>query len=184
MTRRTRGFTLLEFVVVVCLVAFLAAHLNERLRRLQVDAERASMEHVIGAVRSAVALEVAAHVVRGAEPDLQGFLGTNPMDRLAEPPGNYLGVLAAPDPNAIQAGHWYFDRSRGLLVYRVRHARFLDTPLPDPRRVRFKFALVAADSSEHGSRALGGSAIQGLRVKAAEPYRWVDPRGAKRGDTS
>ncbi len=181
---RRAGFSLLELVVVICIVALLAMHLNRRLQLLQVAAEQAAAEHVIGAVRSAVALEVAQHVLGGRPEALALLPGSNPMDRLAEQPGNYLGELEAPDPASIEAGHWYFDRGQDVLVYRVRHGRYLETPLPGPPRIRFKYRVVAADSNANGIFEPRGDEIRGLTVTAVEPYRWVDPHGAKKDETS
>lgn len=180
MTRSTQGFSLFELVVVICIVAALAVALNRRLHVLRVDAERAAAEHVIGAVRSAVALEMARHVVRGGTEALGGYLDDNPMDRLAEPPGNYLGELAAADPRRIPGGHWYFDRSRKLLIYRVRYGAFLRSELPGPPRLRFKYRLLSADSTPNEKFAVHGKGIRGLTVTAVEPYRWVNPRGTRK----
>ncbi len=176
---RRRGFSLLELVVVICIVALLAALANERLRGLQAEAERASMQHVLGAVRSALALEVAARLARGEADTLVQLASTNPMDHLSEQPGNYLGALQGADPVRIPPGHWYFDRDRALLIYRVRHVRFVETAVSGPAQIRFKLVAIPADSTKDGNFETHGT-IRGLAVRAVEPYRWVDPRGAKK----
>ncbi len=181
---RRAGFTLLELLVVICIVAVLALHLNRRLQLLQVDAEHAAVEHVVGTLRSAVALEVASHVLRGEPASLRVLLDTNPMDRLAERPGNYLGELDAPDPTTVPGGQWYFDRGERVLIYRVRHGEFVETPLPGPSRIRFKYRLLTADSTPDGEFEPHGQEIRGLTLTAVEPYRWLDPRGAKKDQTS
>jgi general secretion pathway protein G len=183
--RRSRwGFTLVELLVVVCIVALLALQLNRRLQILLVEAEHASAEHLIGAVRSAVALEVARLVLHGDAERLRALLDTNPMERLAEKPGNYLGELDGPNPAAVEGGHWYFDRIRHELVYRVQYERYVNTKLGGPPRIRFKYRLVIADSISNEGYEPSRTAVRGLTVHAVEPYRWVDPRGAKRTKTS
>jgi prepilin-type N-terminal cleavage/methylation domain-containing protein len=176
--RRT-GFTLLELVVVICIVAFLGAYLASRVEVLQARAERASMEHVLGSLRSALALEVARHVARGREAELLKLLGGNPMDRLAERPRNYLGALERAEPASVAKGHWYFDRSSSLLVYRVRHTAFFDSPLPGAPRIRVKISPEFADSNHNGRFDSGADALQGLTVRSLEPYRWLDTSAAR-----
>ena len=54
-----RGFTLLELVVVICLVAILFTVAANRLWGLQVLAEQAAMDTVVGNLRSALGMKVA-----------------------------------------------------------------------------------------------------------------------------
>jgi general secretion pathway protein G len=170
-----RGFTLLELVVVVCIVALLAVLLVSRVRTLQAAAERASMEHVLGAIRSATAIEIARHVARGNPEALVELVGTNPMELLAEPPANYLGRLEGVDAARAPGGHWYWDGQREMLVYRVRYTRWFRTGIAGPARARFKFSPVWADVAGGGARSPPGRGLRGLRVAAVEPYRWLDP---------
>ena len=173
------GLSLVELVVVICIVAVLAGVLLGRLHGLQAEAERASVEHVIGALRSALALQVADAVAEGREGELARLAGSDPMEQLAETPANYLGALDGPDPAAVRPGHWYFDRNRRLLVYRVRHADFLETSLSGPPRLRLKIVSPPTDYARSRNFQSGRNEIPGLSVRAVEPYRWLHPRAGK-----
>jgi hypothetical protein len=72
-------------------------------------------------------------------------------------------------------GHWSFDSSQGLLVYRVRHARFFDTGLPAPARARFKLRILYADRDLSGKYEPAEDELQGLAVAPVETYRWIHP---------
>jgi general secretion pathway protein G len=170
-----RGFSAIEAAVVLCLVAGIGAAMVSRVHALQGAAERAKMDHVIGALRSAAALEFASYVIRGKREQIGTLVGTNPMDRLAEKPTNYLGELEAPVPSEIRPGSWYFDKSRGLLVYRVRHDELFETALPGPPRARFKLELLYADAKWSRPSESAKVELQGLIVAPAEPYRWRQP---------
>ncbi len=181
---RRAGFTLLELVVVICIVAFVGAYLTRKVEVLQARAEHASMEHVLGSLRSALGLEVARHVVRGREAELVKLLAGNPMERLAERPWNYLGALEQSELASVAKGHWYFDRDRSLLVYRVRHTAFFDSPLPGVPRVRLKLSPEFADSNRNGKFDSDADVLQGLTVRSLEPYRWLDASAARGQESS
>ena len=84
------GFTFLELVVVIAIISTLAVVALDRYYKLLVDVERTSMEHDLGVLRSAIAMQVAAHYVAGNIDGLSTLVGSNPMNLLAEKPSNYL----------------------------------------------------------------------------------------------
>jgi type II secretory pathway pseudopilin PulG len=137
--------------VVLSIVAVLAAMLLDRLSKLRVEAERVTVAHVLGSLRSALALEVAAHMASGSTGAIEDLIGTNPMDRLSPQPENYLGALDDPDPAQIPRGRWYFNTNRQLLIYRVRHAGYFRSDLPGPERVRFKSQRSHSDYNPAGN---------------------------------
>jgi general secretion pathway protein G len=174
-SRIDRGFSAIELAVVLCLVAGIGAFMVGRVQALQASAERAKMDHVIAALRSAAALEFASYVIRGKKEQTTNLEGTNPMERLAEKPANYLGEFEAPEPSKMRPGYWYFDKSRELLVYRVRHDGWFETGLPGPPRARFKLELLYADAKWSRPSESAKVELQGLIVAPAEPYRWRQP---------
>ena len=167
-----RGFSLLELLAILAIAAVIVGLFGGRVRALRVTAERARMEQTLGVLRSAAAVEFASHVIRGTKEQLAGLDGSNPMDRLADTPANYVGAFDNPDPSKIDGGLWYFDRSCSALVYRVRHGEAFDTQLPDPPRARFKLQLVYADLESSRQAGPEEVELQGLIVAPVEPYRW------------
>lgn len=169
----SRGFSLLELVIVIVIISVLLAVAISRLLALQVDAERVAMETVAGVIRSAIGIKIAEHIVNQDVPGLARLVGSNPMDRLAELPGNYLGVQDGVNPATLADGNWYYDRREGTLVYLVRNTGFFRGGLDNPPRVRFAIRLVYADRNGNGTFDPGIDRIEGLKLAPLEPYQWV-----------
>ena len=167
-----RGFTLLELVIVICIIAVLVAFALQRLLGLRVEAERVAMEEVLGALRAGVAMQAVSHIAQHRDGALALLHGSNPMDSLVQAPSNYLGELDAADAARAPAGRWYFDRAERLLVYRIRYAGYFETEFANPPRARFRVELVYRDQNSNGRFDPGVDGFHGVRVRAVEPYRW------------
>lgn len=168
-----RGFSLLELTVVIIIVSLLAVIAIARLLAIQVDAERVTMESVVGTLRSALGMAVAEAIVRQNLRALETLEGTNPMERLAELPTNYLGVFEQPDPASFEDGHWYFDKQAGELVYLVRNTAHFSGGTDNPPRARFAVRLVYADRNGNGRYDSGVDSVEGLRLAPVESYKWI-----------
>jgi prepilin-type N-terminal cleavage/methylation domain-containing protein len=173
-SRNQRGFSLLELVIVIAIIVLLLVIAVDKLLPLRVDAERTAMENVLGALKSALNIEVAAHIARGQIPLLVSLQDSNPMNRLSEQPKNYAGEFDAPDPAVIEGGQWYFDRHDHTLVYRVSNVESFQTPLSGPARARFAVRLDYDDMNGNSSFDMGVDAIRGVRLEALETYSWID----------
>ena len=79
---RYHGFTLFELVVVVLLIGVFMIFAIDNLMRLQVDAERVSVQHVAGSINSAINLEAAERVLNQGMESLKLLENSNPMDYL------------------------------------------------------------------------------------------------------
>lgn len=167
-----RGFSLLELVIVIVIISVLIVVAISRLIALQEAAERASMESVVGTLRSAIGIRVATHIVKQNIPGLRRLVSTNPMDQLAQLPKNYLGVFDRPDPNTLEDGNWYFDRDKGILVYLVRSKVRFKGGKDNPPRARFRIRPVFTDRNRNGRYDPGRERIEGLSLSPVEPYTW------------
>ena len=167
-SRRLRGcagFTLLELIVVISLISILGGVFLKKFIDLTADVERTAFAQTLGTLRSAVAIQVAGHIKDGTSSALQTMVGSNPLRYLSEKPSNYLGELDNPNPAAIPAGQWYFDKTDHYLCYLVRYSDGFSSALPGPPRVRLKIVPVFAEESENHS-------LVGLSISVIEGFSW------------
>ncbi len=172
--RIPRGFSLLELIVVMVIISILLVMAVSRLLSVQVDAERVALETMAGTLRSAIGIKVATYIVKQDMRGLGSMEDSNPMDRLAEPPSNYLGELDGPDPKTLKDGNWYFDTRSRTLVYLVKNKAFFKVELAEPPRARFAVRLVYTDRNGNGRYDPGLEAIEGVRLAVLEPYQWTN----------
>lgn len=160
---RARGFTLVELVVVVCLVVVLLGIALDRLLRYQELGERAAMEQSLAAINTALTMRFATLVIAGRGTEIEKEAGANPIHLLARPPDNYLGALYAPAAGSLQARSWYYDRESGDLVYVPGRSRYLTEPPDAENGLHFRVELADPGSSE----------LRHPFIRARKPYRWV-----------
>ena len=160
---RQRGFSLLEMVIAITLVVLLYVTMLEKLLPLRGDAEAANVATVVGTLRSAIGLEVAALLVDGDLSAIAGLKDRNPMTLLAEIPENYLGEVAGVDPKNLPVGHWYFDSASRELVYLVQFDDYFRTELPGPPRMVFRVELVYNDRDS----------LAGVRLHRVNTFVWT-----------
>ena len=91
MRTKHAGLTLVELIVVVCIIALCAVVLLDRLRFYQEAAEKAAMEYTVGSVKSALQLRVAAMLLRGEGKNIGSLARANPIEWLMGPPPGYRG---------------------------------------------------------------------------------------------
>ncbi len=172
--RDARGFSLLELVVVVVIVAILIGVALDRLLPLVGRAQRAAFLDVQRELQSSLLLEAADRITRGEAATLADLADGNPMTLLLTPPANYLGPLEAPEPNDVPRASWYFDDAAGTLVYRVgRHTRFAAKEGPADR-VELRVAFVFQDRDADGRFDAAGDRFDGLRLTPVHAYEWPD----------
>jgi len=168
-----RGFTLFELIVVVSIISILSGVALTKYFGLLVDVERTSMEQNLGAMRSAVALQMLDHIAKDDMAGVVAMADTNPMSYMVQTPGNYLGALDNPVPAKIAGGDWYYDKKEKVLVYRVEHSSYFRTSLAGPSRAEFNIALAYQDVNHDGRFEPGTDSFEGLLVKPLKPYRWL-----------
>ena len=167
---RRAGFTLLELVIVICLVAILASVALERLLRYQEIAEKTAMEATISALRSAQTLQAAARITgSGGLASVATLSNENPFTWLADWPAGYLGALQDPSVAEIPKGSWYFDLKNMELVYHPQYTRFF-TPAPGMgNRIRFRVVVrLGGDEAGKGPPR----ELSELSVRPVGSIRW------------
>lgn len=137
---RPRGFTLLELVIVACVVALLAGVLFTRVQYYQQQAERLAREQVLANLRSALRLRLADLLIKRQSQQIAALAGQNPMTWLERAPANYAGEFYPAAAADLAPGCWYFDRRAKALVYLLRNST--DFPGSTEKRLVFKVKLL------------------------------------------
>jgi prepilin-type N-terminal cleavage/methylation domain-containing protein len=161
-----RGFSFFELVVVVLLIGVLMSFAMDKLMSMQVDAERVSVQYVIGALESAVNLQVAEIVVKQGIDAIRTLEKQNPMIYLSKTPANYAGV-GMDDANDWQrASGWYFDPDKKILVYTVKNTDHFQSSVEGRPRIRLQLRLIYQDGDENGL-------IRGIELHSLDEYHWL-----------
>ena len=172
-TNHQRGLTLLELAVVILVISVVGLVALHYYYKLMVDIERTTMDRDLSAMRSAIGLQIAAHYAAGKMAELEGWTGGNPMELLVDPPANYRGVVDSVD-SQLKNGNWYFDKSRGVLIYLARNRLYFESELDNPARAEFRLEALF---TERQSGETVYKQVSGLELKTTHPYRWVSPWG-------
>jgi prepilin-type N-terminal cleavage/methylation domain-containing protein len=175
--REQHGFSLLELLIVIVIVSVLLVVAIDRLLVLRFEAERATVQTVIGALRSALYIEFAAAAARGEMTRMDKAAGSNPMTHLAEKPEAYIGEFYGPDPKVFEPGTWYFDLRDGVLIYMVRFPQQFVTALPGPPRLRLAVQPDYDDIDRNGRFDPGRDPVRGLKLVPLEPFFWKTEGG-------
>lgn len=159
---RRAGFSLLELVVSLALVAVLVGVFLDRALYYREQAEKATMEQVAQDLRSSVNLRVAELALNNRFQDLAGLAGENPFELLARKPENYRGVLTAPLVQELVTPGWYFDKISKEVVYCVDLGQYFEPDESGRKRIAWHIVLVP------GEKGLP----QWARLELVRPYRW------------
>jgi prepilin-type N-terminal cleavage/methylation domain-containing protein len=174
--RSERGFSLLELLITIVVLSVLLIVAVDRLLALRYEAERAMVQSVTGAMRSALYIEFAAAAARGEFARMEVAGGSNPMLHLAERPESYAGEFFGPEPEVFEPGSWYFDRRDRALVYLVRFPEQFVGSLAGPPRLRLSVVPDYDDLDRNGRFDPGRDPVRGLKLVPLEPYYWKNER--------
>ncbi len=167
---KQQGFTLLELVIVIIIISFLMTLGFDRLAKLQVQAERASMQQIIGHLQSAISLTISEHIAKDNIAGLRRYIETNPMGLLAETPVNYLGSYSEPPSNEAKPYWWYHARTR-TLYYHASNVEYFDSD--NSKRGVAKFKILAVYDDINGNAQFDqGDSFRGLRLTPLTQYHW------------
>jgi general secretion pathway protein G len=169
----SKGFTLLELIVVIVILSILVGELLKRVPFYQEQAEKAVMEQTVGALQTALVMRYGALMTRAAanEKELKVLAIGNPMNWLQEKPRNYAGEYFDPAPQAIPTGNWFYDLKSHDLVYSIGHAEYFKPGSDGRKWIRFHTRIV---SEPVLGRSESGKEVTATLIEPTEPYHWLD----------
>lgn len=174
--KKSQGFTLFEVVIVMCLIVFLYMTAEQRINEgVPAAAERAAFLGVTAQLKSGLNLQMLASVAGGRFDVLRALEGSNPMDLMLETPSNYRGAMPSVDPASLPRASWYFDQSRGELVYLVGEQSVPDVLVNTgggPVNLG-QIRLRIVGSYGRGAQSAGSQGNwEGLLLQPVFPYEW------------
>ncbi len=169
----SKGFTLIEFIIVIIIIVVLAGLFLVRIPLYQEQAEKAAMQQVEGALQSALVLRYGSLMTRGAagNKELSILATDNPVTWLQKMPPNYMGEYYDPTPRTVAPGNWMFDLKSRELIYVLNQSDNF-TPGPDGNKwIRFHVKL--------GYEPMLGKPESGKELvttlfEPTTPYHWLD----------
>jgi general secretion pathway protein G len=168
--KSSKGFTLLELIVAISIVAVMAGVFLSRVPLYQEQAEKTVMEQMAGAMQSALVMRYGSMLAQGSvsEKDLKALATSNPIEWLQKKPENYAGEFFDPKPDTVAPGHWMFDLKSRDLIYVLDRSEYF-TPGKDGQKwIRFRVKL------EFESGIKGKKELAATLFEPAVPYRWFD----------
>jgi general secretion pathway protein G len=168
----SKGFTLLELIIVIAIISVLAGLFLNRVPYYQEQAEKTAMEQVVGALQSAIVLQYGKHVTRGRDAELRNLATDNPMNWLQQKPRNYAGEFFDPTPASTQPGNWMFDLRTHELIYVVDRGDYF-TPSKDGKKW-IRFRVNQGYESIKGGAGNGNQELISSLIEPVEAYRWFN----------
>ena len=168
------GFTLLELIIVISIVAILAGMFLSRIPYYQEQAEKTVMEQTAGAIQSALVMRYGSLMTHGAtsEKNLGALATDNPISWLQQKPKNFAGEFYDPTPKTVAPGSWMFDLKSHELIYVLDRSEYF-TPGKDGQKwVRFHVKLEYEPVP--GGPTGGRKTLTLTLFEPTEPYRWFN----------
>jgi general secretion pathway protein G len=167
----SKGFTLLELIIVITIIVFLMALFMNRMMFYQEQAEKTAMVQVVGTIQSALTLQYGEILTRGKPSDVAALARDNPMSWLQKRPPNYSGEFYDPTPQAVTPGNWMFDLKTRDLIYVVRDGNYFKPGNDGKKWIRFHVVLNYT-ASRLPSLQNAPHELTGIVFEPVELYSW------------
>ncbi len=160
------GFSLFEMMVYILAASILFAAAFNRYQDFPGEAERANFMAIQAQLNAAINLQMMQIIASGGWQNARQLDGMNPMDLMLTTPGNYVGALNGADIAQLPRRIWYFDRTRGELIYLAENAQNLYL-LDGGQRIateRLGFRVI--------NRYSDSGSWEGIVLAPVQPYEW------------
>lgn len=168
--KTSSGFTLVELIVVISVVAILAATALDRLFWYQGQAEKAAMEYTATMIKSSLWMSAADLMMANRTSDIPALAEQNPINLLAQKPENYLGEIDASKAESLQGGNWFYDVYKHQVVYVVGQRRSFTPAAPGDFTVRYGMKVIYGEIELASDKKV--SYIAGISLVPLSKYTW------------
>lgn len=169
-TKTVRGFTLIELIVVICLVAILGATALDRLFWYQGQAEKASMEYTATMIKSGLWISTANLMMANRNADIPALATQNPINLLAQKPENYLGELTPDNIESLAGGNWFYDNAKHQVVYIVGQRHYFIPDTPGDYTIKYGMKVLYGEMELASGNKV--SYITGVALMPLSKYSW------------
>jgi hypothetical protein len=128
------------------------------------------MEATASAIRAALHLRMAAYLAQGEAQKLPALAAANPIDWLANKPGNYAGAFDRIGAEGVPEGSWYLDLTDRTLVYKIRYGQGFVPGADGRKEVRFRTSIEYGLLNDTAMPGLKG--IRTVDFSPVTPYTW------------
>lgn len=168
--RTAHGFTLLELIVVISVVAVLATTALDKLFWYQGQAEKASMEYTATMIKSGLWMSAASLMMSEHTSDIPALAEHNPMNLLAQKPENYMGELDGGKTKLLEGGNWFYDVSKRQVVYVVGQRRYFTPEVSGDFTIRYGMKVLYGEMDIASGNKV--SYIAGITLVPLSKYTW------------
>ena len=113
--RTSKGFTLIELVIIIIILGILAAIAIPRFFSVSKEAESAAVANMISGLESALSIYTAKQLLNS-----QSLAVHNPFDDLSNVPANYNGAVEPVDTTNTPNGSWSWRPTGNWVMYNPR----------------------------------------------------------------
>ena len=167
---KTRGFTLIELIVVVAVVGMLATIALDRLIWFQGQAEKANMEYTASMIKSGLWMSAASLMMAERSEEIANLAKRNPIDLLAQKPENYLGALDGTNLAVLQRGKWFYDTKQQQVIYVVDQRYNFKPEVANDFAVRYAAKVIYGEMElTQGNKT---PYIAGITLVPLSKYKW------------
>lgn len=166
----TRGFTLIELVIVISIVAVMSATALDKLFWYQSQAEKAAMEYTATMIKSGLWMSAANLMMANRTAEIPTLMEHNPINLLAQKPDNYLGEIKNADISTLASGNWFYDVNHNQVVYIVAHRQNFIPDKPGDFTVQYGTQVIYSEMELAPDNKV--SYITGVTLAPLSKYRW------------
>jgi prepilin-type N-terminal cleavage/methylation domain-containing protein len=168
--KKSYGFTLIELIVTISLIAVLSDVALNKLFWYQGQAEKVNMEYTASMIKSGLWMSAANLMMAERGGEIPALLKQNPFNLLAEKPANYLGEINSDNANTLKGGNWYFDSSKQQIIYIVGQRQDFTPTIADDFSVRYGMKVLYAEVEITKDNKV--EYVSGITLVPLSHYKW------------